>query len=180
MAEQEPVEESRHGRRHGGGSWIVGLILLLVGVSLIAVNVFNLPSVGLLITPLVGLAFLLAGSVRHRRGMLVAGGVITGAGMGGFLVGGPLEGSLGDEATGGVVLLCFAGGWALITILSAAFAPPTMWWPLIVAGVMAVVGILLLLGEQGRPLLEIVGDYWPLILVGVGLYLLARFWRERV
>ena len=100
------------------------------------------------------------------------------------------RGHVGDEAAGGLFLLCFALGWAGITLLSAFFTARTAWWPLIAGGVIAALGGLALLGGSGRGVLAAIGgpvvpvlalgrDRWPLGLIAVGLSLILRRGRAR-
>jgi hypothetical protein len=128
----------------------------------------------LLFLPALGLIFLVWGIGARTVGLLVPGGILSGIGFGVFLVGGPLSG-IGDPVTGGVFMLCFALGWALITLLSP-LAGKLHWWPLIPGGVMALFGGALLAGSAGLQALNLVGKAWPLALIAGGLYLILR-WR---
>jgi hypothetical protein len=63
-------------------------------------------------------------------------------------------------------------------ILSALFANQRIWWPFIPGGVMAVIGSLVLAGEGGFTLLELIFNraawVWPLALILIGAVLLWR------
>ncbi|WP_287905141.1 hypothetical protein [Chloroflexus sp.] len=85
---------------------------------------------------------------------------------------------LPESLEGGVFLLSFAVGWLAISLLSAFFAGERMWWPFIPAGVMAVIGSLILVGEGGMTLLDFLfnraGWVWPLVLIALGVVLILR------
>lgn len=85
---------------------------------------------------------------------------------------------LAEEAESGVFLLSFVVGWAVIPFLSALFANERVWWPFIPGGIMAAIGSLLIIGESGVTLLELIfnqaGWVWPLVLIVIGLGLIWR------
>ncbi len=71
-------------------------------------------------------------------------------------------------------MLVFAGGWFLITVLTAAFTSHTQWWALIPGAIVALIGGALMLGGAALNVLEFVGRWWPLILVALGLAIILR------
>jgi hypothetical protein len=79
-----------------------------------------------------------------------------------------------DTASGGLFLVGFSLGWALMTLLSPLTIEHVQWWPLIPGGIMAAIGAILLLGGFGLQLLTLIGVAWPLILVVIGVYLLLK------
>ncbi|HEX6607248.1 MAG TPA: hypothetical protein VF276_10070 [Chloroflexia bacterium] len=152
--------------------WIGGAIL--IGIGLLAfISQYGGPLVGGFALLAAGLVFLVAGSMSRRIGLLIPGGILTGLGVGVALITGPFAAYSG-EATGAVILLSFAGGWVLITALSAVFTDKLIWWPLIPGGVLGLVGASLLAGENGIWLLQALGWVWPLVLIALGVYLIIR------
>lgn len=154
------------------GSLIAGSILVYVGVITLLGQYIQAEWFGLLFLPTLGAAFLLWGLIARQTGLLVPGGILSGLGAGALLSTGLLT-NLSDEAKGGVVLISFACGWALITLLSAAIRQ-TMWWPIIPGGILGCIGVLLLAGETGLKVLELAGKVWPVALILVGVVILFR------
>ena len=125
---------------------------------------------------LLGLAFIgwaLAGRVC---GLLIPGGILTGIGAG--ILAERWSGS-GAGHRDGLFLVCFAGGWVLITLLSLAGFRRRVWWPLIPATVLGAAG----LGRLGYPELDTfwreARDYWPYALIVLALVLLLKAPREK-
>jgi hypothetical protein len=117
------------------------------------------------------LLFLVWGIVTRTSGLLVPGGILTGIGTGVYLMNAlPLEG----DAEPGVFLLSFGGGFALITLLSAIFTEEIHWWALIPGGILATIGGALYAGGIAQDVLEIIGRFWPVALILVGIYILFR------
>jgi hypothetical protein len=146
----------------------------LIGIGILAfIGQYGGPLMGSFVLLVAGVLFLVAGCMGRRIGFLIPGGIMSGLGLGVALITGPLAASSG-EMTGAVMLLSFALGWVLITPLSAVFADKLIWWPLIPAGVLGLVGASLLAGENGIRLLQTLGWGWPLILIALGVYLIIR------
>jgi len=153
--------------------WLAGIALIAIGVLVLVAQFAGSEMLGLLFLPGLGLIFLIWGSAARSVGLLIPGGILSGIGLGVYLLGGPLS-YLEGEAEGAVFLLSFAAGWGLITLLSAVVCRETHWWPLIPGGIMALIGGALLAGELGLTALDWAGKLWPLILIGLGAYLLVR------
>ncbi|ACL25668.1 hypothetical protein [Chloroflexus aggregans] len=150
----------------------VGLALIGLGLVFLLGYVIN---TGLLVLPLMALIFALVGIRTHEAGWFIPAGILGGVGLGAILVDTLL---LPESLEGGVFLLSFAAGWVSIPLLSALFADERVWWPFIPAGVMAVIGSLILVGEGGMTLLDFVfnraGWVWPLVLITIGVVLILR------
>lgn len=156
-----------------GRGWVGGIILILIGgLALLAQFVdFN----GLFILPALSVCFLAWGILSRQTGLIIPGGILGGIGLGAFLVEGPFA-NLGDPATGGVFMLAFACGWALITLVSLYTnrnGRPSL-WPLIPGGIMAAIGAILLAGGKALTVLNWLNFGWPVVLIAVGLYLIFR------
>jgi hypothetical protein len=153
---------------------VSGLVLLLIGLFLLVGNFVSI-DLGALFPLGLGLIFLVWGSAARKLGLLIPGGILSGIGVGAWLISGPFS-RLADPAEGGLFMVAFAFGWALITLTSALFVRETAWWPLIPGGIMAFIGGALLIGGPALEVLEILGQGWPIVLIAVGLYLLL--WRK--
>lgn len=148
-------------------NWIPGIILIVVGITLLAAQWFERAG-GLVLG---GLAFMfLALYVGTRKdGFLVPGAILAGLAIG---VG--LEEN-GYTLNGSVVVLGLAGGFLAIYVIDMLFGSHPHWWPLIPGGILAIVG-----GSQaigGTEAQEIVSRWWPAVLIVVGVIVL--FARQR-
>jgi len=151
-----------------GGIFLIGLGLLFLAAQFIQAQ-----WMGLLILPLLSVGFLLWGLFARNPGLLVPGGILGGIGLGTYLNSG-LFAEAGEQTQGGVFMLAFAAGWALIVLLSLVINR-VQWWPLIPGGIMAVIGAALLAGGAGVMVLEWLGKLWPLILIAIGW----PMWRKK-
>jgi hypothetical protein len=153
------------------GRWITGLALIALGALALAGQFVQLPSFGNLIVPGLAVIFLVWGVAAREGGLLIPGGILAGIGTGVWLMSTlPLEG----EANAGVFLLSFAGGWALITLLSAIFTDETQWWALIPGGIMALIGGALMVGGVALDILSLAGRFWPVVLIVIGIGVLLK------
>ena len=149
-----------------------GLALIAIGGWLFVSQFIRVQWMGLAILPSLGGVFLLWGLLARNPGLLVPGGILSGIGLGTYLISGPFVEANG-ETQGAVFLLSFAAGWALIVALSLLIGARQV-WPLIPGGIMAFVGAALWMGGAGRQVLELVGRAWPLALVVIGAAILLR------
>jgi len=156
-------------KRHGGV--IGGAILISIGLFALLEQLVPIEW-GLYFLPVLALIFLLAGFLERRPGLLIPGGILAGIGAGAILVQSPLF-ALSEPARGGLFLLAFAAGWALITAASFLVGK-LMLWPLIPAAVMAFFGAALFAGSLGLQLMIAFGYIWPVILIAIGAYLILR------
>ena len=125
---------------------VAGVILILFGAATLLQRWLD---IGNYIVLLLGLGMLIWGSVSHRTGWIIPGGVLTGIGLGILAMQGPWQFPAADQ--NGIFLLCFALGWFLITLLTALFTC-TQWWALIPGGIMALIGGGILVTNGGNPL----------------------------
>ncbi len=145
------------------GRRAAGLVLLVTGVAALLGRYLPV-SAGQAVPLLLGLAFLVWSLLGRSCGLLIPGGILTGLGTGLLL-----REAGGDNS---LFLLCFAGGWGLISLLSlAAFRRP-MWWPLFPAGALLIAGLTQMAGSETREWLREARPYWPVALIGIALFLL--------
>ena len=139
-------------------------LLLLVG------QLTNWSVLGWLIFPVMAVIFLVWGLITRRFGLIIPGGIFAGLALGMFTMIGPLSTATASLQPG-LFLICFAAGWALITLLSPITSYRWAWWPLIPGGVIGLVGLALMGGDFGQTLLKMMAYLWPLILIAIGAYL---------
>ena len=161
----DPVLEKKNNKRHSPRI-VAGIILILFGGATLLQRWFD---IGNAIVLLLGMSMLAWGSISHKTGLIIPGGVLTGIGLGILAMQGPWQFPAVDQ--NGVFLLCFALGWFLITFLTALFTC-TQWWALIPGGIMALIGgsILVTNGAIGWLDLNLV---YAVILIVTGLILLV-------
>jgi hypothetical protein len=155
------------------GKRVAGVGLIAIGLLILVAQFIRSDWLGLLFLPALGLVFLVWGSVARSVGLLIPGGILSGIGLGVFLIEKAIPG-LEDVGMGGVFFLSFGLGWGLITLLSAIFTDEVHWWPLIPGGILALIGGMLLVGGVALEVLDLIGRWWPLSLVGLGFWLLLR------
>jgi hypothetical protein len=164
-AHMDPTSEKIIDRRRNHRI-AAGVILVLFGLATLLQRWLD---IGNYIVLLLGLAMLVWGSVSHRSGWIIPGGVLSGIGLGILAMQGPWQFPVADQ--NGVFLLCFALGWFLITLLTALFTC-AQWWAFIPGGIMAVIGggILLTNGTLRWMDLNLV---YAVILIVIGAILLV-------
>ena len=170
-----PPPPERSPRDRGG--LIAGLVIVGIGLFLLLAQV--VPDIGRWIPLLLGLVFLAVFIARREYGWLIAGCIVTGVGVGVVLAS-----TLDDPWSGASVLFSIAGGFIAIWIISALlhlaekdqpYGPgpegaKAMWWPLIPGGILTLIG-LVVLAEEGVG--EDILRWWPVLIIGVGLIILA-------
>lgn len=154
-----------------------GIMLILIGLLALGAQLVPDGSLAIWIVPALGLAFAVWGLLAAEVGLLIPGGILLGVGAGIVLQRGLP--ALDPPASGGLFMLAMAGGWAFITLM-ALLLRKFVWWPLIVAAIMALVGIALMIGGAALTVLEWTGKLWPALLVAVGAYWIYRaYTRQR-
>lgn len=159
------------GLRHARGP-LGGIFLMVIGIIALLAQFLPNDWMAFWFLPVLGIVFLGWGLLARQVGLLVPGGVLTGIGAGVVLMP-AVQRSYGEPAAAGVFMLAFAAGWLLIT-LASWFIHQTVWWPVVVASVMAVVGAALMIGGPALTLLEALGRLWPLVLIGFGAWIVFR------
>ncbi len=152
---------------------IGGIILIAIGALTLLAQLDLFENIGMFFVPILGLIFLAWGLMTRTFGLVIPGGILSGIGLGIVLIEGPLAG-LGEPAEGAVFLMAFAAGWLLIALLSKFTAGSFQWWPLIPAGVLALVGGLSVAGEAGLQVLKVIGYAWPVALIAAGAWIILR------
>jgi hypothetical protein len=104
---------------------------------------------------------------------LIPGGIMSFIGVFNVLISGPFA-ALSDDAQGALFMIMFATGWVIVAVGGTLFTRTFVWWPLIPGVIMGYIGAAVLLGGAWVQVLEFVSDWWPIGLVGLGAWLLAR------
>lgn len=148
----------------GGVILPAGLVFLAGPLSLLGF-VLYLP-VGL------GLALLGWGLLSRLFGLIIPGCLLLGIGPGIYAGWGPQQTQPNGLTQSGIMLVGFALGWVLITLFSRWVTDKFVWWPLIPAGVLAMVGWGLYIGGDPDNALGFIGNTGSIGLILFGLYLL--------
>ena len=119
----------------------------------------------------IGIVFLLWGIKRKNIGLLIPALLISTIGAGIYLAWRETPEPNGLEQTG-TMLVWFALGWILITVVSKVFSRKFIWWPLIPGGVLAMVGLGLYIGGNPSNALGFVQNTGSIGLIMFGLYLI--------
>jgi hypothetical protein len=148
--------------------WIAGTMLLVTGFLLLGTRLF--PDLVPVVPLLLGLALLAFFFVTRAPGALVVGSVIVGIGIGVLVVRGT-EPNVG----GAGFLVSLAAGFLLAWLLALIFNVRSLRaWPLVPGIVLLVLGGAVYTGNFGRDLLAFAFDWWPVLLVVTGAYLLLQ------
>ncbi len=152
---------------------IGGIFLIGIGLLVLLAQFGQMPNIGLLFLPALGALFLVWGILTREGGLMIPGGILSGIGWGVYAMSGPFADVSGD-AEGGIFLLIFGAGFALITLLTALFTEETHWWALIPGGILATIGVAIMTDGMLLNVVELVGKYWPVTLIAVGLYVIYK------
>ncbi len=153
--------------------WVGGIVLIVIGIFALVMQFVDMQQVGVYILPALAVIFLAWGLIARQIGPIIPGGILAGLGLGTLFASGVWK-LPADMDEGGVFLLAFAIGWALITVLSFFVADKVHWWPLIPAVIIGVTGFAVLYGGVFNNVLELFGYAWPALLILVGLYIIFR------
>jgi hypothetical protein len=153
-----------------------GLILIGIGVLFLIGQFVNLENWGLLFLPALGALFLLWGILAKEGGLMVPGGIISGIGWGSYAIAGELMPGVDD---GGIFMIIFGLGFMSIALFSALFAKETHWWALIPGGIISFIGVAIMFGGVFLGAVELAGQFWPVVLILVGLYVIIKGSKEK-
>lgn len=119
----------------------------------------------------IGFVFLLWGTKKREIGLLIPGLIVSTIGTGVFFAWNDPNDSNGLQQTG-TMLVWFALGWILITVISKIFSRKFTWWPLIPGGVLAMVGAGLYIGGNPDNALGFFQNTGSIGLIMFGVYLI--------
>ena len=144
-----------------------GSVLIVLGLGLLGLQVLDGvgDSIWLLV---IGTLFIAGYLFRRAYGLLVAGSIITGIGLG----------QVGEEAFGNVDEITTIGlgtGFVAIYVIDRLYSGSSHWWPLIPGGILLMTG----LSSAGEPFSRLLELAWPLLMIIVGLALLFGLTEKR-
>lgn len=145
-----------------------GVLLIAIGLLLLAGQVIHFDH---LFLPILGGVFILAAIAQRNPGLMIPGGILTGIGVGAFLTDNVFW-AMAEPARGGLFLVSLAGGFALITVLSAVFTRHAQVWALFPATIIGLIGGALLIGGTAVNVVAFLGQVWPVFLILGGLLML--------
>jgi hypothetical protein len=154
-------------------SAIAGIAIIALGLIALASQLGVPETTGFLIPPALAGIFLVWGLFTRTFGLIIPGGILSGVSLGILMTQRPFAGA-SEPVSGGVFLLAFSLGWALIAALSPYTARSFQWWPLVPGAILAGIGALLLAGASGLALLQALGYIWPAVLIVAGIIVLIR------
>ena len=126
-----------------------------------------------------GIVFLLWGWRQKLLGLIIPGSLLISMGSGVYFAWNRATNPEGLTETG-VMLVWFALGWFMITVISRIMQKKFVWWPLIPGGVLAMVGWGLYIGGNPSNALGFVGNTGSIGLIIFGVYLLLlRFGMQK-
>lgn len=147
------------------GRLVAGASLVIAGLGLFALEAFDEGGDAAILF-VIGSIFIAAYFMWRLYGLLVAGSITFGVGLG--ILGERLIDTSGDVTVIGIGL-----GFVMIYVIDRLTTSTAHWWPLVPGGVLIIIGLATIAGA--------VGDYlWPalLILAGAGLLIGAGRRRE--
>jgi hypothetical protein len=120
---------------------------------------------------LLALVFIAWGISEKKIGLVIAGGNLLGLGFSILIAWSNL---LAESVLSkiGVLLIGLSLGWVLIIIFSYVSSNATVWYALIPAGIMGIVGWGLFFGGHPGFSAEVIGNIGSIVLIAIGLYLL--------
>lgn len=158
---------------------LIGAIALLVfGVLALLATLINSSILGMSILLAIGVLFIVWGLVARVPGLMIPGGIMTGLGVG-ILLSQAAFPNVSGETDGGIIVLCLGLGFLLIIPLIAIISPERHWWALIPGGILAFIGLALIVGGPALSALDVIGRFWPVIPIVAGLILIWQILRKR-
>ncbi|HNR01146.1 MAG TPA: hypothetical protein PKK59_01275 [Anaerolineaceae bacterium] len=123
------------------------------------------------LTLAVGIVVLVWGIARKKISLIIPGAIIATTGAGVYFGWSNPESPGGLQKTG-VMLVWFAFGWLLITVISRIIDKRFTWWPLIPGGILLMVGSGLYIGGNPQNALGFLGNTGSIGMILIGVYLL--------
>ncbi len=173
------MQDSERQQRGASVAWLPGVILIVIGTLALTAQFVDSDWIGLLVLPAIGAGFLAGGISSRRAGFMVPAGILLGLGAGVILEEAAFQNAPGD-ADAGIILLCFAGGWVLVALLTRYLTDTAYWWALIPGGFMGLLAVIFIVDAYASRsgLWRALGTWWPLLPVAVGAWLIYRSTRR--
>jgi hypothetical protein len=157
--------------RNKRAGWVGGLVLILLGVVFLVEQFFPGALGGWTFLLGLGLIFLVAYFLGQQYGFLIPGSILTSLGIGVALI---ENGVISAASEDGVMVTLLGLGFLAIWLvdLLVSRARPMGWWPIIPGGILTLVGIALL--SENEAWLDSVGQWWPIVFIIVGVWILLE------
>jgi hypothetical protein len=164
MEEERTMREKR-------GNWILGLVLILLGLVFLAQQFYPDVFGDWMWLAGLGLIFLVAYVFSRQYGFLIPGCILGALGIGVGLI---ETGMLTGEGEDGVIVLALGLGFLAIWLIDLLVARGRAagWWPIIPGGILALVGAGILSGNEAW--MDDIGQWWPVIFIIVGVWILLE------
>jgi hypothetical protein len=159
-------------QRMADRNWVAGAVLVIVGLVFLAGRLA--PGIEPFIPLGIGLLLLAVFLVSRSSAALVPGGIVSGVGAGILL-----SEAYPEPLGGALFLISLGAGFALVAFLALLMAlPERHTWALIPGGILIAIGALTSVGEGGRDIFDLIGTWWPVALVALGIWLLIGSMRR--
>lgn len=119
----------------------------------------------------IGIVLLAWGVIKKKLALIIPGLIVITSGAGVYFGWSAPESPGGLQKTG-VMLVWFALGWVLITVVSRIIDKRFIWWPLIPGGILMTVGSGLYIGGNPENALGFIGNTGSIGLILIGVYLI--------
>lgn len=166
-----PLVSYLSSRRITWWAMITGTLIAAVGAAF-SFTPLRVTDFVLYIVTGLGLVLLLWGVSSRLFGLIIPGCLLIGIGPGIYTAWSGVTSEPSGLSRTGIMLVCFALGFGLITVFSRVVTDQFIWWPLIPGGVLAVVGWGLYIGGNPDNALSFIGNTGSIGLIIFGVYLL--------
>ena len=169
MTDQQTTETERPAERRTvssdrSGRLVAGVSLVIAGLGLFALEAFDEGGDAAILF-VIGSVFIAAYFMWRLYGLLVAGSITFGVGLG--ILAERLIDTSGDVTVIGIGL-----GFTMIYVIDRLTTSTAHWWPLVPGGVLIIIGLATIAGSVGAYL-------WPALLIIAGVGLLFGAGRRR-
>lgn len=152
--------------------WSFFVTAVLVGLSIVFfTKKIDFLDFVLYISLPIGLVFIVWGMFSKKIGLIIPGALISTIATGVYMGWSGSQQPEGLKETG-TMLVWFAFGWIMITILSRIIEKKFIWWPLIPGGIFLMVGSGLYIGGNPGNALGFLGNTGSIGLILFGIYLI--------
>jgi len=163
---QERIVAENHRWPTQGIVQLVGAGLVVSGAMFLLARYLQIPWLSLLIVPMFGVAFLIAGVTRKQISLLIPGCILIGLGVGAFILLAPFF-NLQNIQKIGYLVSAFGLSWLVVVGLIYLYKKLIAWWAVLMASIALSVGLCLLSTPAG------VLDFVLYISLGIGSVFLA-------
>jgi len=126
----------------------------------------------LIVGGVLGLGLLLWGTTSKTFGLIIPGCLTIGAAVGTYLGWSNDPRALSPLTSTGTTLVVLGLSWVLVSVFSRAVTTGFVWWPLVPAGILVIVGYGLYIGGDPNTAANFIGNTGSVGLILMGIYLL--------